>query len=157
MKKTTSFNARTSAFNPTKRSYPKGWYQAFIRKQTHKYFWKLLSMLEKMHQRFSEVDVNCIFIIFFSTSSIPTRNICEAVHNLPTYSGLYIESYFWFCQKSIHKHKDAVIHHCTSVPSTRLAGKHQNQCSFSLLFQCFSTEKKPSFKELFVYYQRDRI
>jgi len=24
MKKTTSFNARTSAFNPTKRSYPKG-------------------------------------------------------------------------------------------------------------------------------------
>lgn len=65
MKKTTSFNARTSAFNPTKRSYPKGWYQAFIRMGTHKYFWMLLSMLEKMHQRFSPVDVNCIFIVFF--------------------------------------------------------------------------------------------
>lgn len=71
------------------------------------------------------------FIVFF-TSSNPKKNICKTVHNLPIYSGLYIESYLWICEKSIHRHKDTAIHHCTSVHSSCLSAKHQN--SVSILF-----------------------
>lgn len=113
-------------------------------------------MLANTYQRFSAVDMNgglfwfgfggggfvgggglwffVHWVVYFSSppAVYQTRNICKTVHNLPTYSGLYIESYFWFCQKCIHRCKDIAIHHCTNVHLTCLAAKHQN--SVSILF-----------------------
>lgn len=95
-------------------------------------------MLEKMHQRFSAVHVNCIFIVcflvvFFSPPGVYQQRVFVKPFTTSLHTvRLYIESYFWFCQKSIHRHKDIAIQPCTSVCSTCLAAKHQN--SVSILF-----------------------